>query len=245
MNFKEAFDAMKHGKKVKLPWWDGYWAWEHGDIIMHCRDGVARSIMESELPEFTYMNIASDEFEVVEESDKGTSDVNVNKSFVSAFHDVLNGSCVSRKSWNEKSSLYEGFCNRYIAMEILSNGTKIIKEYRDIEGTKSVSNYYPSGDDMFAQDWFIYKSNKNEYDTFDVVKALKHLRKGRFVKRLKWNLDVEHGEKIDKVISMSNDIIYLHIYRNMDDKTKIPYKTTHRYSLLIEDMTANDWVLVN
>ena len=67
MNFREAFDAMRHGKKVKLPWWDGYWAWEHGDIIMHCRDGVARSIMESELPEYTYMNIASDEFEIVEE----------------------------------------------------------------------------------------------------------------------------------------------------------------------------------
>ena len=27
MTFKEAFEAMKHGAKVKLPSWSGYWFW--------------------------------------------------------------------------------------------------------------------------------------------------------------------------------------------------------------------------
>ena len=28
MTFKEAFDAMKNGAKVKLPGWGGYWYWD-------------------------------------------------------------------------------------------------------------------------------------------------------------------------------------------------------------------------
>lgn len=28
MNFKEAFELMKQGVKVKLPGWNGYWCWD-------------------------------------------------------------------------------------------------------------------------------------------------------------------------------------------------------------------------
>ena len=28
MTFKEAFDAMKNGARVKLPGWGGYWYWD-------------------------------------------------------------------------------------------------------------------------------------------------------------------------------------------------------------------------
>ena len=28
MTFKEAFEAMKHGAKVELPGWNGYWCWD-------------------------------------------------------------------------------------------------------------------------------------------------------------------------------------------------------------------------
>lgn len=39
MIFKEAFEAMKHGAKVKLPGWNGYWCWddEKQTIMIHCR----------------------------------------------------------------------------------------------------------------------------------------------------------------------------------------------------------------
>ena len=29
MIFREAFEAMKHGAKVKLPGWNGYWCWDN------------------------------------------------------------------------------------------------------------------------------------------------------------------------------------------------------------------------
>ena len=37
MTFKEAFEAMKHGAKVKLPSWAGYWFWciPAQSILMH------------------------------------------------------------------------------------------------------------------------------------------------------------------------------------------------------------------
>ena len=41
MKFEEALKAMKHGSKVKLPSWGGYWCWnpEKETIIMHTKDG--------------------------------------------------------------------------------------------------------------------------------------------------------------------------------------------------------------
>lgn len=39
MNFKDAFELMKKGHKVKLPFWGGYWYWdiEKQTIMMQCR----------------------------------------------------------------------------------------------------------------------------------------------------------------------------------------------------------------
>ena len=39
MNFKDAFELMKKGYKVKLPSWGGYWYWdiEKQTIMMQCR----------------------------------------------------------------------------------------------------------------------------------------------------------------------------------------------------------------
>jgi len=42
MTFKEAFEAMKHGAKVKLPSWAGYWFWciPAQSILIHTKDGT-------------------------------------------------------------------------------------------------------------------------------------------------------------------------------------------------------------
>ena len=39
MIFKEAFELMKQGAKVKLPGWNGYWCWDNDKqtIMIHCR----------------------------------------------------------------------------------------------------------------------------------------------------------------------------------------------------------------
>lgn len=67
MTFREAWFQMLNGKKVKLPLWSGYWAWENGTIMMHCRDGKVLDIRETDNPAYTFTNIASREWQVVEE----------------------------------------------------------------------------------------------------------------------------------------------------------------------------------
>lgn len=61
MNFSEAFALMKRGEKVKLPSWAGYWYWskEKQTIIMHTKDGVDMDIRETQIPDYTFGNIAS------------------------------------------------------------------------------------------------------------------------------------------------------------------------------------------
>ena len=45
MTFKEAFEAMKQGAKVKLPSWAGYWCLdaEGQSIAIHTKDGEGYS----------------------------------------------------------------------------------------------------------------------------------------------------------------------------------------------------------
>lgn len=69
LTFKEAFEAMKEGAKVKLPDWEGYWTWENESIIIHFKDGKVLDIRETETVEFTFEfifnNICSDKWMIV------------------------------------------------------------------------------------------------------------------------------------------------------------------------------------
>ena len=67
MEFREAFKAMMAGKKVRLPSWSGYWAWENGTIMMHCHDGKVLDIRETDDPAYTFTNIASSGWKIVDE----------------------------------------------------------------------------------------------------------------------------------------------------------------------------------
>lgn len=64
MTFKEAFEAMKHGAKVKLPSWAGYWFWciPAQSILMHTKDGKDIDVRSTECPDYTFTNICSDEW---------------------------------------------------------------------------------------------------------------------------------------------------------------------------------------
>lgn len=71
MIFKEAFEFMKQGKRIKLPSWGGYWKWdeEKETIMMHCRKKDSETgkgvldIRETQRVEYTLSNILSDEWE--------------------------------------------------------------------------------------------------------------------------------------------------------------------------------------
>lgn len=67
MRFKEMLRPLREGKKVKLPFWSGYWQKDGNEIIMHCHDGRVLNIRESDNIFWTLENICSDEWEIVEE----------------------------------------------------------------------------------------------------------------------------------------------------------------------------------
>ena len=71
MIFKEAFELMKQGAKVKLPGWNGYWCWdgEKQTIMIHCRpkdsdkgQGDVLDIRETQRVEYTFMHTQSDDW---------------------------------------------------------------------------------------------------------------------------------------------------------------------------------------
>lgn len=66
MKFANAFREMRSGNKVKLPSWGGYWYWdaEKKTIVIHTKDGEELDIRQTECPEYTFDNIASDEWQI-------------------------------------------------------------------------------------------------------------------------------------------------------------------------------------
>lgn len=48
MKFKDMLRPLREGKKVKLPFWSGYWQKDGNEIIMHCHDGRVLNIRESD-----------------------------------------------------------------------------------------------------------------------------------------------------------------------------------------------------
>ena len=67
MRSKEMLRPLREGKKVKLPFWSGYWQKDGNEIVMHCHDGRVLNIRESDNIFWTLENICSDEWEIVEE----------------------------------------------------------------------------------------------------------------------------------------------------------------------------------
>lgn len=39
MSFADAVFAMSQGKRVRMPWWGGYWYIANGTLRIHCADG--------------------------------------------------------------------------------------------------------------------------------------------------------------------------------------------------------------
>lgn len=99
MNFKDAFKAMKEGKKVKLPSWAGYWAWEDGTIMMHCKDGAVIDLRDTKRPEYTFGNMASDDFVIADEDNCPELGGVAIFDFSEALKYLKRGMRVTRKDW--------------------------------------------------------------------------------------------------------------------------------------------------
>lgn len=65
MDFRKAWFHLLNGEKIKRPHWSGYWAWENGTIMMHCKDGKVLDIRETDDPSYTFDNVAAHDWEVM------------------------------------------------------------------------------------------------------------------------------------------------------------------------------------
>lgn len=110
MKFSEAFQEMKKGNKVKLPSWSGYWAWENETIMMHCRSqdsdegqGSIIDIRETQRPEYTFDNIASEDWIIADESNTPILGGTARMSFGRAFDLLKRGVGIGMRlpSWKE------------------------------------------------------------------------------------------------------------------------------------------------
>ena len=104
MLFRKAFELMKQGKKLKLPSWAGYWYWskDKQTIIIHTKDGVDMDIRETQIPDYTFSNIASDEWTLADSKNCPELGGEAAFSFGDAIKYLKRGMKVARKGWNGK-----------------------------------------------------------------------------------------------------------------------------------------------
>lgn len=162
MNFKQAFEAMKHGVKVKLPSWGGYWCWdkEKQTIMMHCRpqdvdkgQWPVLDIRETQRVEYTLQNILSDDWQIANEDNTPVLGGVATFGFDVALKYIKRGLKVKRKSWGnnvyvyvetQDVKIYEGKETSYMALAMCASREN--KKYYDI-------GWKPSQYDLFAEDW--------------------------------------------------------------------------------------------
>lgn len=164
MIFREALEALKAGKRVKLPSWAGYWEKEGDTVRMHCKDGTVLDIRETNDVFYTLAFIASDEWEVVEGCD---IDLNIQTfRFGEALQLLKQGRRVSRKGWNGKglSVVYqkgypEGIpCNKQTAEAWNMKEGELFKcepylQISTVDGSHAM--WVPSIRDCLADDWIL------------------------------------------------------------------------------------------
>lgn len=160
MNFKQAFELMKQGKKVKLPSWGGYWYWdaEKETIIMHTKDGVEMDIRETQRVGYALNNICSDEWILADETNCPELGGVATFSFSDALRYLKRGMKVARQGWNGKKQYIELATNisyvnavgEIVNCEHAAIGNKAIA----FVGTSGVQmGWLASQADMLAEDW--------------------------------------------------------------------------------------------
>lgn len=160
MKFSKAFELMKHGEKVKLPSWGGYWYWDGSrkTIIIHTKDGIEMDIRKTEIVEYTLSNIVSEEWIIADETNCPELGGKATFSFGEAIKYLKRGKKVKREGWNGK--------NQYIQLATgisykTQNG-EIVNCEHDAIGNMAVAFVETSGvqmgwlasqADMLADDW--------------------------------------------------------------------------------------------
>ncbi len=160
MQFREIFKAMKNGSKAKLPSWGGYWYWdaEKNTIMMHTKDGQELDIRETQVVEYTTMNVLSDEWIIADETNCPQLGGEAMFSFGEAIKYLKRGLKVKRKGWNGKKQyiqLATGISYKDAEGVIVNcNHDAIGNNAIAFVGTSGVQmGWLASQADMLAEDW--------------------------------------------------------------------------------------------
>lgn len=165
MNFKEAFNLMKQGHKVKLPSWGGYWCWDNESetIMMHCRQqdsdkgqGPVLDIRMTERVQFTLENILSDEW-ILATSENTPILGGINLfNFSEALKYLKRGMKVCRRGWNGKDQ-YLVYIDPYNNVQFDLIETDPLGTFYPYIAIKTNYNaivpWLASQTDMLAEDW--------------------------------------------------------------------------------------------
>ena len=101
MEFKEAFEALKQGKRVKRAHWVGYWQLVDNNIVMFCKDGKQIPFTQTEDVMFTVSNMCENDWVIIDED--YNPELNIHTfTFGEAIRKLKNGKKVARLGWNGK-----------------------------------------------------------------------------------------------------------------------------------------------
>lgn len=144
MNFGQAFELMKQGVKVKLPNWAGYWAWENGTIMMHCKDGEVIDLRDTKRPEYTFANMASDEFIVADEENTPVLGGKARMSFGDALKLVKRGLGMRLPQWKEDVVIRAQFPDEH---------SKMTAPYLYVESRFGRVPWRETEIELFSEEW--------------------------------------------------------------------------------------------
>lgn len=157
MKFEQALQEMKKGIPMKLPSWGGYWCWdeEKKTIIMYTKDNERLDIRETQVVEYTLMNVLSDEWIPANGENTTILGGAPTFNFGEAIKHLKRGMKVARQGWNGKGI--------YIEMQKPDEHSKMTLPYLYIvtnglvtdnpRAPKGVVPWFASQTDMLAEDW--------------------------------------------------------------------------------------------
>lgn len=158
MKFDRAFKLMKQGMKLKLPSWSGYWYWstEKQTIIMHTKDGKELDIRETQIPDYTFSNIACDDWILADGQNCPELGGEATFSFGEAVKYLKRGYKLTRKGWNGKGMYL--FKSPKMGCQIYEKYTgKEINDLQEFIVMKTVDDtlvpWLPSQTDVLTEDW--------------------------------------------------------------------------------------------
>ncbi|MDB3560351.1 DUF2829 domain-containing protein [Clostridioides difficile] len=153
MLWNEAFKLMKEGNTIKLPSWGGYWYWdkEKETIMMHTKDGKELDIRETGRVDYTFSNIAQDNWILADKKNTPTLGGKATMGFDEALKYLKKGYKVARTGWNGKGM--------YVQMD--KGGDYEFSEIYPFFVIKNILNSFNtwvlSVSDLLANDWEVIR----------------------------------------------------------------------------------------